>query len=260
MPEIGPESESRIKLNPSRAIIVPARLASVRFPRKLLFPLSGKALILWTAERLRSEVPEIPLHFAVDGEELAELLSANGFEVILTPPELPSGTDRVAWANQSLRAEWVVNVQADEPMVEGVQVRLLFDLLEGGGSMATLATPFQSRTDFLSPHQVKVVLDDQGRALYFSRAPVPFERDCKIDDDWVLENQPLRHLGLYGYRREFLEAFSQLKPGRLEKTERLEQLRALENGYEVRVGLTEAPLPGIDTPEDATRMLELLGA
>lgn len=245
-------------MNSSNAIIVPARLASVRFPRKLLFPLLGKPLVLWTAERLRSELPEIPLYFAVDGEELAGLLSDNGFEVIQTPPELPSGTDRIAWANQSLQADQVVNVQADEPMVEGAQVRLLFDLLRSGGSMATLATPFRSRSDFLSPSQVKVVVDHEGRALYFSRAPVPFDREGPVDDQWVLENRPLRHLGLYGYRRDLLEAFCRLEPGKLEKIERLEQLRVLENGHEIRVGLTEAPLPGIDTPEDASRMLKLL--
>jgi len=242
-----------------KAIIVPARLASVRFPRKLLFPLQGRPLVLWTAARIKEEVPEVPLYFAVDGEELGEVLRGEGYAVIATPPDLPSGTDRIALANREIGARRVINVQADEPWVTAAQIGDLFQLLDQEVSMATLATPFTEVSDFQNPNQVKVVCDQAGRALYFSRAPIPWNRDGEPDADWLQRERPLRHLGLYGYSADLLECFPRLSPGRLEQVERLEQLRVLENGYQIGVGLTDSPLPGIDTPEDAERFLERLG-
>jgi len=235
------------------AIIVPARLASTRFPRKLLHPIAGRPLLLRVAERLREQAPDWPLHFAVDGDELAETLEAAGFSAIRTDPDLPSGTDRIAWANRRVGAAAVVNVQGDEPLVTGGQIRQLAGLLESGAPMATLAAPFRMAKDFLDPNQVKVVLSDKGEALYFSRAPIPRPRERveALGDAWVAEARPLRHLGLYAYRADFLERFCRLPAGRLEVIERLEQLRALESGHRIAVGLTEEPSIGIDTPEDA---------
>jgi len=235
------------------AIIVPARLASARFPRKLLHPIAGRPLVLRVAERLREQAPDWPLHFAVDGDELAETLEAAGFSAIRTEPDLPSGTDRIARANRRVGATSVVNVQGDEPLVTGGQIRQLAGLLEGGAPMATLAEPFRTAKDFLDPNQVKVVLSDKGEALYFSRAPIPRPREGveALDDAWVAEARPLRHLGLYAYRADFLETFCRLPTGRLEVIERLEQLRARESGRRIAVGLTEEPSIGIDTPEDA---------
>lgn len=235
------------------AIVAPARLASTRFPQKLLHPICGKPLILWVAERIRDEAPQIPLYFAVDDERLRSVVEGAGFRAIMTRADHQSGTDRLAEANQQIGAEVLINVQADEPLVAASQIRALAVLMDDGAAMATLATPFRTRKDFLDPNQVKVALSEGGEALYFSRAPIPYCRDgfADIDDAWVTEAPAYRHLGLYAYRAEFLEVFCRLPAGKLEGIEKLEQLRALENGYAIKVGLTNEPSIGIDTAEDA---------
>jgi 3-deoxy-manno-octulosonate cytidylyltransferase (CMP-KDO synthetase) len=246
----------------STAIIVPCRLESTRFPRKLLHIIKGKPLILWVAERIAGQAPEYPLYFAVDHEVLHARLTSAGFKAIRTRPDHPSGTDRIAEANRSIRADFVINVQADEPLVSAAQIRLLADLIAGEVDMATLATRFQTAADFMNPNQVKVVLDRAGRALYFSRVPIPYARDAKepVDDKWVLANPCYRHLGLYAYKAGLLERFSKLPPGRLEQIEKLEQLRVLESGRAIAVGLTDDPTIGVDTPDDAAKFEALLGS
>ena len=246
------------------AIIVPCRLESTRFPRKLLHRVRGKELVLWVAERIAREAPGVPLFFAVDDGLLAEPLEGAGFRTIMTSARHQSGTDRIAEANERVRAARVINVQGDEPLVTGGQIRLLGELLGGAVDMATLATPFACAADFLNPNQVKVVVRNDGRALYFSRAAVPFARDragaggAGIDDAWVAGNPCFRHLGLYAYRAELLERFAGLPVGRLEMIERLEQLRVLENGFEIAVGVTMDASIGVDTVEDAGRFEERL--
>lgn len=236
------------------AIIVPARLGSTRFPRKLLHRVRGKPVILWTAERLRTEVPELPLYFAVAEQELAEVLAAEGFQTVLTDPDLPSGTDRLAAANRVVRAGNIINVQADEPLVTGAHIRLLRTTLQQGNDLATLATPFLNTADLNNPNKVKVVCAANGRALYFSRAPIPWDRDGQGAGPAAA----LWHMGLYAYTAEFLATFSQLPQGTLEQIEKLEQLRALENGYTIGVGITAQSNIGIDTPEDITTFLNSL--
>ena len=232
-------------------IIVPARLASVRFPRKLLADAGGKPLILRTAERLRTEVPEYEVFFAVDGEELALPLQKEGFSVVLTEPGLSSGTDRVAQANQSLRRKSILNVQADEPMVERGHILALGDALnKEGASMSTLAAPFESEEDFNDPNQVKVVLDAKGYAIYFSRAPIPHLRDPSKTKWEGGRAFALKHLGMYGYEASFLESFSTWHPSFLEEIERLEQLRALENGCRIGVSTVAKATIGVDLPSD----------
>lgn len=235
------------------AIIAPARLASTRFPQKLLSPILGKPLILWVAERLKEQAPEIDRHFAVDDERLRQVVENAGFQAIMTRNDHPSGTDRLAEANETIGADVVINAQADEPLVTAGQLRTLRALIEGGAEMATLATPFKTRRDFLDPNQVKVAVADSGEALYFSRAPIPYFRDgfASFDDAWVQGSPCYRHLGLYAYRADFLRRFCALPQGRLESIEKLEQLRALENGVRIQVGFTDEPSIGIDTPEDA---------
>jgi 3-deoxy-manno-octulosonate cytidylyltransferase (CMP-KDO synthetase) len=203
------------------AIIVPCRLESTRFPRKLLHPIRGKPLLLWVAQRIAAEAPEFPLYFAVDHELLRGALAPHGFKVIMTSPAHPSGTDRLAEANRIVRADRIINVQADEPLVTGGQIRELARLIGGEAPMATLATPFLRADDFCSPNQVKVVIRRDGRALYFSRSFMPFSRDLGpgIDDAWVAANPCYRHLGLYAYQ----------------------------------AALLEDPTIGIDTPDDARR-------
>ena len=235
------------------AIVAPARLASTRFPEKLLHPICGKPLILWVAERIREQAPGIPAYFAVDHERLREVVAGAGFNAIMTRPDHQSGTDRLAEANEQIGAEVLINVQADEPLVAASQIRALAGFMEEGATMATMASPFRRRKDFLDPNQVKVVLSEGGEALYFSRAPIPYHRDGfeTFDDQWVDAAPAYRHLGLYAYRAEFLERFCSLPQGKLEAIEKLEQLRALENGVAIKVGLTEERSIGIDTAEDA---------
>jgi 3-deoxy-manno-octulosonate cytidylyltransferase (CMP-KDO synthetase) len=240
------------QMSKNAAIIVPARLASTRFPKKLLHEVGGKPIILWTAERIRSEAPEYPLYFAVDDDALEACLSGAGFQTVRTRPDHPSGTDRLAEANATVDASIVINVQGDEPLVTGEQIRALASGLTGDAAVATLATPFSEVSSLANPNQVKVVRDRAGYALYFSRSPIPFARESggRVDAAWLQQNPCLRHLGLYAYRADFLEAFSGLEPGVLEQIEKLEQLRAMEHGYRIHVGLTRQATVGIDTIED----------
>ena len=234
------------------SIIVPARLASTRFPSKLLYEVRGKPIILWTAERIRTVAPEFPLYFAVDDDVLERCLSEAGFTAIRTRAEHPSGTDRLAEANATIGAPAVINVQGDEPLVTGEQIRALAAGIEREAAIATLAAPFVRPQDFANPNQVKVVRDREGYALYFSRSSMPFARDTsgEVDAAWLAQNHCYRHLGLYAYKADFLSAFSSLEPGLLEQIEKLEQLRAMEHGYRIHVGITDQATTGIDTPED----------
>ncbi|MEY2878915.1 MAG: hypothetical protein RLZZ15_1295 [Verrucomicrobiota bacterium] len=241
---------------PSVAIIVPCRLESTRFPRKLLHNIKGRPLLAWVAERIAREAPEFPLWFAVDDLLLAATVTAAGGRALLTSAAHPSGTDRLAEANRTVRADHVINVQADEPLVTGAQIRALAALLAGGAPMATLATPFTRAADFANPNQVKVVLAPAARrALFFSRSPLPYARDSAgaVDDAWVAAHPCFKHLGLYGYRADLLDKFATLPPGQLEQIEKLEQLRVLENGYEIACDVTHDPTIGVDTPEDAVK-------
>jgi 3-deoxy-manno-octulosonate cytidylyltransferase (CMP-KDO synthetase) len=227
----------------------------------LLHKIKGRPLLAWVADRIAAVAPNLDLWFAVDDPLLAECLEPGGYRSILTGVGHESGTDRIAEANRTVKAEHVINVQADEPMVTGAQIALLAQLIAGPADMATLATPFTSIADFRNPNQVKVVCDRRGRALYFSRSPIPHPRDAaQPDDAWVRSHPCSRHLGLYAYKAAFLEDFAGLPAGRLEQIERLEQLRAMENGREIAVGFTDDPTVGVDSPEDARRFEEILGA
>ncbi len=215
-----------------RAIIIPARLGSQRFPGKLLHPVMGKPLILWTAENIRRIAPELHLCFAVAEKQLQDALEAEGYECVMTDPELPSGTDRLAEANKVVQAEWVINVQADEPVLAAEHLKQLLEVMDSGVDVATLATPFDHQADFADPNKVKVVRGAGGRALYFSRAPIPHDRDSKGG----LPPQAYWHLGLYGYHRRILERFTTWEQGYLEKTETV----------------------GVDVPEDLDSLIEFL--
>jgi 3-deoxy-manno-octulosonate cytidylyltransferase (CMP-KDO synthetase) len=257
---------------PAFAVIVPCRLESTRFPRKLLHPIKGKPLVLWVAERITAVAPDLPLWFAVDHPLLAECLEGAGFRALATDSRHPSGTDRIAEANRTVRAAYVINVQADEPLVSGAQIRSLARLIQGDAPMATLCTPFRKAEDFLNPNQVKVVRSPAfaeatagrpaaSRALYFSRSPMPYARDLagRVDDAWLAANDCYKHLGLYAYKGAFLEDFVRMAPGKLEQIEKLEQLRVLENGHPIAIDVTEDPTIGVDTPEDAVKFEALLG-
>jgi 3-deoxy-manno-octulosonate cytidylyltransferase (CMP-KDO synthetase) len=226
-----------------------------------LHDIKGKPLLRWVGERIAREAPEFPLWFAVDDERLRECVAAAGFRAVMTSAAHQSGTDRIAEANRTVKADFVINVQADEPLVSGGQIRALAKMITGAVPMATLATPFKRIVDFYNPNQVKVVMRRDGRALYFSRSRLPFSRDLglTIDDAWLAENPCFKHLGLYAYHAELLEKFAALPLGRYEQIEKLEQLRVLENGYDIMVGQTDDPTIGIDTPEDAKKFEQWLG-
>ena len=244
------------------AIIVPARLASQRFPEKLLHAVHGKPLILWTAERIREQAPEYPLWFAVDSQKLANVLEQEGFHTILTDPDLPCGTDRIAAANRSIGAQRVINVQADEPMVTGRQIRQLDQILTPGIDMATLGRPLGTPADYDNPNIVKMVRALDGLALYFSRSAIPHMRDThgQFDANLADDHSVLVHLGLYAYTQTFLERFAQLDPSPLERLEKLEMLRALENGYRIASDITQDRLVAIDVPENVAEFEAALSA
>jgi 3-deoxy-manno-octulosonate cytidylyltransferase (CMP-KDO synthetase) len=245
---------------PAFAIIVPCRLESTRFPRKLLHPVKDKPLVLWVAERITAQAPDYPLWFAVDHPLLAECIEGAGFRAIMTDASHQSGTDRIAEANRTVRASYVLNVQADEPLVTASQLQTLAKLIQGDCPMATLCTPFKRIVDFYNVNQVKVVMSETKRALYFSRSRMPYSRDLglTIDDAWVESNPCFKHLGLYAYKADFLEKFVRMAPGKLEQIEKLEQLRVLENGYPIAIDVTEDPTIGVDTPEDAKKFEQWL--
>jgi 3-deoxy-manno-octulosonate cytidylyltransferase (CMP-KDO synthetase) len=244
------------------AILVPARLASTRLHEKMLHAIHGKPVLQWVAERIRAEVPEIPLYFAVDDERLRELLAQIGFEAIMTDASHTCGTDRIAEANRTVKADNVINVQGDQALVTAAQIRRLVELIEADAEMATLGIPIGAYAEFnkrkvddvyKDPGDVKLVCDRNGNAIYFSRAPIPYFRDSGGAYDAAMADDcpVLIHLGLYAYTSEFLERFSSLTPGHLEIAEKLEMLRATEHGCRIAVGISNDPYIEIDTLEQA---------
>lgn len=232
--------------------IIPARLASTRLPRKLLLDATGKPLLQYTWEAAMSSGRLDDVIVAADSEEIAAAVRAFGGRCELTGDH-PSGTDRIAEVVKRVcpNVDAVVNIQGDEPEIEASHISQLVDALQQSGSeMATLATPITNLQELNDPSCVKVVCASDDRALYFSRATIPFCRDADpselLDDDspWKL------HLGLYAYRTDFLLRLTQLPPSPLEKLEKLEQLRALEAGARIQLAIVEHRSVGIDTPED----------
>jgi 3-deoxy-manno-octulosonate cytidylyltransferase (CMP-KDO synthetase) len=232
------------------AIVIPARYASTRLPAKPLLKSTGKYLIQHVYEQACRAKSARYVIVATDDSRVAAAVEGFGGNCVMTRSDHASGTDRVAEVAADLDVDVVVNLQGDEPEISPDTLDLLPELLEGApeAPMATLAAPITSRLQWLNPNVVKVVADDEGRALYFSRAPIPCVRDGQPD----FAAQPprfLQHLGLYAYRREFLLQLSKFPPSPLEEMERLEQLRALAAGAEIRVGLVKHAGCGVDTFE-----------
>jgi 3-deoxy-manno-octulosonate cytidylyltransferase (CMP-KDO synthetase) len=234
-------------------LVIPARLASTRLPRKLLLAETGRPLIQHTYEAAGRARLASGLCVAADHEEIAAAVRAFGGQVRLTSPDCASGTDRVAEiARQMPEVEIFVNVQGDEPELSGEAIDQVIALLarDPEAVMATLATPIRSRRQLDDPACVKVVFDSRGRALYFSRSPIPHARQW---DDRLLTAEPAafhQHIGLYAYRRDFLLRLADIPRTPLERLENLEQLRVLESGDSIAVGVIDEPTIGIDTPED----------
>ena len=230
--------------------VIPSRWASVRFPGKSLVEIGGKPLVQHVWERARELQSVERVVVATDDERIARVVRAFGGAVVMTSAECASGTDRVAEAARQWPADLVVNLQGDEPVFDAKAVDELVGVMAGDPAieMGTLAHPIQDEAEFndaTGPN--KVVLDQAGFALYFSRAPIPYRRQGGLVT-------PLRHVGIYVFRAAFLRRFAALAPTPLERTEGLEQLRALEHGVRIRVLLTPHGSIGVDTPADVARL------
>ncbi len=235
--------------------IIPARLASSRFHAKPLAKETGKFLIQHVCERALAANSIRRVIVATDHRSIVEAVESFGCEAVMTRSDHQCGTDRIAEVAQNLKADIVVNLQGDEPEIEPSAIDRLVGLFElPDCRMATLACPFEAVPggNPCDPNAVKVVLDSRGRALFFSRACIPFARE----GDYVHGVAPLLHLGTYAYRRRFLLHLAGLQPTALERTEQLEQLRALEHGYDIFVAVVEQAAVGIDTPQDYAAFVE----
>ena len=223
--------------------VIPARLASTRLPRKMLREISGKPLIGFVYEAVRSSPVLADVIIATDAEEIMLVCRAHGWKAEMTSPLHRSGTERVHEISQRESADVYINVQGDEPLVRSQQIETLLRVMANpAAQVGTIMTP-AAELDIPNPNAVKVVTDLQGRALYFSRATVPFDRDG-------IRPKYFKHLGLYAYRKAALNRFPTLPTSILERTERLEQLRYLENGLSLYVEPTEQDTIGVDTEAD----------
>lgn len=225
--------------------IIPARLESTRFPRKLLQTIGGKPLLQYGYEHARKAQKVERVIVACDHELLKNSVESFGGEAVLTSVHHTSGTERVAEVARNLTCELVVNLQGDEPLIRAEVMDQVIAVLQADSScvMSTACVPKNDTKEFLNPNVVKVTKDRNGWALYFSRAPIPCDRDGQT-------TLFFKHLGLYGYRRDFLLQFGKLPPSNLEQREKLEQLRALENGYRIKVVETVHDSIGVDTEAD----------
>ena len=250
--------------------IIPARYGSSRFEGKPLADILGKPMIQWVYEGVTQSKLIKKVMVATDDQRIMEAVQNFGGNAVITSPDHPSGTDRVAEVARKLKAEVIVNVQGDEPLIKGSIIDKAIRPLRADETlpMSTLVTPIDEVKDWLNPHIVKVVLDQKCFALYFSRSPIPFPRDLNIDR---LESHPFgtkralpkkifKHIGVYVYRRDFLLRFSKMKPTPLEKLEKLEQLRALENGYRIKASIVDYEPICVDTPGDLQKVVTFLSS
>jgi 3-deoxy-manno-octulosonate cytidylyltransferase (CMP-KDO synthetase) len=250
--------------------IIPARLLSTRLPNKLLLPIAGKPLILWTVEQAKKARNISRVIVAADSKEIFRVVEASDGEALMTSDRHQSGSDRIAEVAETLPAgSIIVNVQGDEPLIHPSTIeRAVEAILENDSiQMATTCEPIHDIKDVLSSDVVKVVSDQENFALYFSRSPIPFPREAVKKfgslENALREDKNLlllfrKHTGLYVYRREFLLRYTKMTQTNLEKTEMLEQLRALENGARIKVVQVEESSIGVDTPEDFARIEKII--
>lgn len=245
--------------------VIPARHASTRLPGKPLLDIGGKPMVVRVAEQARqSGADEVVV--ATDHIEIFKACQLEGLDVVMTRSDWPTGTDRLAevvklrgWSDDTV----VVNVQGDEPLIDPALVDLVANtLLHGEQDIATCGHAIDDWAEFKNPNVVKIAMREDGEALYFSRAPIPFPRDSFANQTWpanaATPHLGIRHIGLYAYRAHFLRKFQELPPAPIEVLESLEQLRALANGFRIKVCIIqEAPLPGVDTQQDLERVRSL---
>jgi 3-deoxy-manno-octulosonate cytidylyltransferase (CMP-KDO synthetase) len=240
---MAPEIQRAVRL----AALIPARFAAQRLPGKPLADIGGVPMVVRVARIAASAKGVDEVAVATDDPRIAAAVRADGHRAVMTSPECRNGTERIAQAARELVADGYLNVQGDEPLLDPRAIEALAALVREGHPMSTLARPLLPGEDASAPSLVKVVLDEQGRGLYFSRAPIPYPRTPG-------QVQPLVHIGLYGFSKDFLQTFAALPESALERAEGLEQLRALAHGHSIRVGLGFWTSIAVDTPEDLERV------
>ncbi len=249
-----------MKENIKISAVIPARYGSTRFEGKPLADILGKPMIQYVYEAVHQSKLIDEVIVATDDQRILEAVISFGGKAVMTSPTHSTGTDRVAEVAKKLKSEIIVNVQGDEPLIKGNIIDKAAQplLTDESLQMSTLMTRIEEVRDWLNPHIVKVVVDQKNFALYFSRSPIPFPRDLQIGrlksnpfgTDRPLPKRVFKHIGVYVFRRRFLLHFSKMKPTPLEKLEKLEQLRALENGYRIKVTPVNYEPICVDTPED----------
>lgn len=241
--------------------VIPSRYASTRLPGKPLIKIAGKPLVQWVYEAATKSGRLSEVIVATDDDRIAEAVTAFGGEAVMTSPDLPSGTDRVAAAMAGRDADIIANLQGDEPLMDPRNIDLAIDALadDNDSHVASAMIRLESEVDFLSPHVVKVVCDGRGSAMYFSRAPIP--DSSRISESDRFQAAPrMKHLGLYVYRRDVLDCIVQLPTSPYEFTEKLEQLRFLEAGFRIRMVEVSTDSIGVDTPEDVAKVEQIMAS
>jgi 3-deoxy-manno-octulosonate cytidylyltransferase (CMP-KDO synthetase) len=242
--------------------VIPARYGAQRFPGKPLALIAGKPLIQRVYEQAAQAKSLDKVIVATEDTRILEAVESFGGDAMLTSPDCPTGTDRIAEVSRQYESEWVVNIQGDEPLMRPEMIDQLAQAMQADREcpMGTLARPITSAAVLLNPNVVKVVCASNGNALYFSRHPIPYVRDVGGNNAEAMLSQGrfFKHLGIYAYRREFLLQFVNWPQTELEKTEKLEQLRALENGAALKVIVTPYDSIGVDRPEDIETVVEIL--
>jgi 3-deoxy-manno-octulosonate cytidylyltransferase (CMP-KDO synthetase) len=245
-------------------VIIPARYDSTRFPGKPLYPLKGKPVIQYVYENAKLAGLAEDVIVATDSEKIFEQVYAFGGKAVMTDEKHPSGTDRIAEVAASMDYDIIVNVQGDEPLIRPEMINDVISILDDErASIGTLAKKIEELREIIDPNVVKAVFDKEGFALYFSRAPIPFYRDAwkglsEIQDSKFEIRNFYKHIGIYSYRRKVLLSLAGMEPTELEKKEKLEQLRALENGMKIKIKETSFETYGVDTPEDLERVEKCL--
>lgn len=236
--------------------IIPARYASSRFPGKPLAKILGKPMIQWVYERAIGSRRLDQVIVATDDHRIYNTVRAFGGQVEMTSPKAANGTERVAEVARKLNSELIVNLQGDEPTIDPAMIDQLVDLLLATPSavVGTLVRKIEQSADLMNPNIPKVVVDNDFHALYFSRSPIPFCRDEMAKEKWLTQADYYQHIGMYIYRRNFLLQLVTMPLSKLEQIEKLEQLRVLENGYKIKVAVTQGRSLGVDVPEDIQKV------
>ncbi|MDO8579868.1 MAG: 3-deoxy-manno-octulosonate cytidylyltransferase [Candidatus Omnitrophota bacterium] len=237
--------------------VIPARWASTRFEGKVLADINGKPMVQWVWEKAKQCHRLEDVWIACDDAKIVAAVKKFGGKSVLTSADHPSGSDRIAEAVRDVKVDIVVNIQADEPLIDPGVIDHLVDALQKDkqAMMATVIKQITSQEEYENPNVVKVVIDQNQNALYFSRSPIPYSRERKKVNEFIC----YKHLGLYAYRKNFLLTFTPWPKSILESTEQLEQLRVLEAGHRIKTICTDKDTVGVDTPEDLQRVKNLLG-